>query len=165
MQTRTANLKDINKISSILTKSWKSAYRGIINDSYLNSLPDNHWVNFLTSGLNDDNIFAMVIEVSKQIAGAAILSIDKTKNTANLISFYLLPEFIGHGFGHTFYNSIERELIHRGISKCILEVLTQNKRAIRFYEARGFTDTGKTVIAALDNCDYICNVYEKEFII
>lgn len=64
-------------------------------------------------------IFAMVLEQEEKIIGSAILSEDESK--MNLISFYLMPEKIGYGFGHLFWTAIETELKRRGFTKCILE--------------------------------------------
>ena len=181
IQVRIASLEDVNEISCVLAASWKSAYRGIVHDEYLDSLNHNHWVKFLIDGIknknivtkpekrkscscgNDQNqvqsIFAMVLEQEEKIIGSAILSEDESK--MNLISFYLLPEKIGYGFGHLFWTAIETELKCGGFTKCILDVLQDNHRAIRFYEAHGFLKTNKIINVALGEYEYTCNVYEK----
>lgn len=51
IQVRIASLEDVNEISYILAASWKSAYRGIVHDEYLDSINHNHWVDFLTAGI------------------------------------------------------------------------------------------------------------------
>ena len=159
---RNAGLEDINAISSILASSWKSAYHGIICDEYLDSLNENHWVDFLTAGIKQQTIFTMVLEKEENIIGAAILGANEKE--INLISFYLLPEKIGHGFGHLFYNGMEAELKRRGFTKCILDVLQDNYRAVRFYEAHGFLDTNKRISAELSGVEYTCNVLEKSLL-
>ncbi len=50
---RTAGFEDIAAISSILAASWKTAYRGIVNDDYLDLLTDEHWIDFLNTGMNN----------------------------------------------------------------------------------------------------------------
>lgn len=158
---RLANLEDISKISSVLAVSWKTAYRGIVDDDYLNSLKSDHWVDFLTSGLNKNSIFSMVMENNQEMIGVAILSKTEKEHEACLISFYLLPDKIGQGFGHVFYCEIEAELKSRGFSNCSLDVLENNKRAIRFYKVHGFIDTKKEIKAVLGEYDYTCKVLEK----
>lgn len=74
MQVRLAQHKDIDAISSVLAASWKTAYRNIVDDNYLDSLPENHWVDFLANGLDCKSIFAMVLEDRKHIIGGAILA-------------------------------------------------------------------------------------------
>lgn len=161
---RSACADDIEEISCVLAKSWKTAYRGIVDDAYLDTLPLDHWVDFLASGLSKGSIIVSVMDNGHQIVGAAIIS--KTGNAGEccLISFYLLPDKIGQGLGHTFYNEIEAELINCGYSSCVLDVLENNTRAIRFYKAHGFHETGKEQPAILGDKQYTCKVLEKRFI-
>ncbi|MCD7947988.1 MAG: GNAT family N-acetyltransferase [Oscillospiraceae bacterium] len=160
MKIRIAEYGDINTISCVLAASWKSAYRGIVNDDYLDRLKDDHWVDFLTTGFDNGDHFAMILEDDQHIiVGAAILRGER--NIANLISFYLLPEKIGHGFGHALYSGVEDELRNRGFRKCVLDVLGHNKRAILFYKKHGFTSTDEVIKTTLGNGEYFCNVYEK----
>ena len=57
VNVRMAQTKDIERISCVLAASWKTAYRGIVHDDYLDALQDNHWAKFLTTGLNNASIF------------------------------------------------------------------------------------------------------------
>jgi ribosomal protein S18 acetylase RimI-like enzyme len=157
---RTSGIEDIDNISKVLAASWKTAYRGIVNDDYLDSLTDNHWIELLNTGMNNDGVFAMVIE-DQDIIGAAILGKTEKEHEINLISFYLHPDKIGQGFGHVFYNGIEAELKAKGFSECVLDVLEYNKRAIRFYESHGFAITNSEVLTTLGNHEYVCKVYRK----
>ena len=75
------------------------------------------------------------IENNQEIIGTAVLCKTEHEGEANLISFYLLPDRIGQGFGHMFYNAIEADLKNRGFQNCVIDVLKNNKRAIHFYEA------------------------------
>jgi len=161
IQTRIAYPEDINMVSAVLAASWKTAYRGIVNDDYLNSIQDNHWVAFLITGIGNGTIFSMILESNKNIIGAAIIGKGETDIEANLISFYLLPDKIGRGYGHTFYSGIEKELKNRGFSKCVLDVLEHNARANRFYNSHGFVDINKRITADLGGYTYTCKVFEK----
>ena len=162
VQTRKSRIEDVNNISHVLASSWKTAYRGIVHDDYLDALKHDHWVEFLTTGLSNDSIFSMVIESNQEIIGAAILNETEKEREVNLRAFYLLPDKIGKGFGHTFYNDIETELKGRGFLNCVIDVLENNSRAIRFYETHGFIDTGKTIDnVVLGTQNYSCKVFEK----
>jgi len=63
ISTRTAQTEDVAKISNVLASCWKTAYRGIVNDDYLDALKDDHWVDFLSAGLNGDDVFSLVLLV------------------------------------------------------------------------------------------------------
>jgi len=159
--TRISKTEDVVNISRVLALSWKTAYRGIVHDEYLDSLEYDHWVEFLTTGLGNGSIFSMVIEDEYEIIGAAVLCKTEKENEANLKAFYLLPDKIGRGFGHTFLCSIESELRKMGFRNYIIDVLGNNSRAIRFYDAHGFTDTGKNINTTLGERHYTCKSFEK----
>ena len=161
---RNAVPEDAGAMSCLLASSWKSAYRGIVHDEYLDSLDDSHWMDFLRAGIEKKTICAMVLEEERNLIGSAVLGDTENENEAHLISFYLLPEKMGHGFGHAFLSGIETELMGRGYTACVLDVLEHNGRAIRFYEAHGFVDTNKRISAKLGECEYDCKVYEKSLL-
>ena len=163
VSTRIAKIEDANNISIVLATSWKSAYRGIVGDDYLDPLKDSHWVDFLNNGLSGDAVFSMVLLEDQQIIGASILGTSENKGEIHLISLYLLPEKIGQGFGHIFYSDIEKEIRARGFSKCVLDVLKNNIRAIKFYEAHGFVDAHRNATTKLGERDYPYMVFEKGF--
>jgi ribosomal protein S18 acetylase RimI-like enzyme len=158
---RIAAIEDIEQISRVLAASWKTAYRGIVNDDYLDSLADNHWVDFLTVGLNGGSVFAMVLQNGQEIIGASILSKSKKKGEVHLISLYLVPDKIGQGLGCIFYHEIEKEMVKRGFAKCVLDVLENNQRAIRFYKSHDYIGTDTETPVTLGEQSYVCKVFEK----
>ena len=158
---RMAQAQDIDRISLVLATSWKAAYRGIVDNDYLDSLKYDHWVAFLTSALNGDTISSMVLLENQEIIGTSILGKSETENEVHMISLYLLPEKIGQGYGHTFYSEIEKELRSKGIAKCVIDVLENNERAIKFYKAHGFADVQVEAETTLGNQNYPYKVFKK----
>ena len=158
---RIAKLDDKERISAVLAASWKTAYRGMVGDDYLDALKYDHWVEFLTSGINGKYIISMVLEEGYTIIGAAILGESDIEDEIRLISFYLAPDRFGQGYGRMFYREIEEEVRQRGYTKCVLDVLEANEKAIRFYRANGFVDAQKKTTAALGSRQYTCLVMEK----
>jgi diamine N-acetyltransferase len=55
---------------------------------------------------------------------------------------YVLPEWQKHGLGAILLDAVEAEAARRGAARLFLCVYTQNDRAQRFYDRRGFADTG-----------------------
>lgn len=161
IEVRLAKSGEIAGISSVLAKSWRFAYRGIVSDSYLDTLPDEHWVSFLTSALEGDSIFSMILIDGGEIAGASILGKSEKEKEIHLISLYLMPDKISKGLGRLFYSAVEREIIARGYKKCVLDVLENNSRAIGFYKARGFAQSGTKSSAVLGDISYPCLFFEK----
>ncbi len=158
---RDGQVEDSPAISQVLARSWKTAYRGLVNDPYLDALPETHWVDFLRQGLAEGSLFARVADCEAKITGAALWLPTQTPGQACLLSLYLLPDKIGQGLGHALYANTEAELVRRGFTSCVLDVLKNNGRAIRFYEAHGFVPLQKTISVTLGEESYSCQMYEK----
>ena len=161
---RKATIDDVDEISFVLMTSWKAECRGIVNDAYLDALKDDHWVGYLFAGINNNSIFTFVLEDEKRITGVAVLSKGEDECEAHLISFYLLPEKIGQGYGHMLYSYVEKDLINKVAITCKLDVLAGNSRAITFYEDHGFVNTFETLRATLGEEEYSCLIYEKKLV-
>lgn len=61
-----------------------------------------------------------------------------------LQAIYVLPEYHGRGIGTALWKAAQACL--DPTKHCIVEVVTYNAKAIKFYESLGFTDTGKRFI-------------------
>ena len=55
-----------------------------------------------------------------------------------IISIYLLPEYMGKGYGKELLDRAVSELVGKGYREIFLWVLEENHRARRFYEKFGF---------------------------
>jgi len=164
IHVREAQTEDVNQISFVIASSWKSAYRGIIDDDYLDLLRYDRWAGFLAAELSGDRYFSMVLLEDEEIIGAAILGKTESMNKILLVSFYLMPSKISQGYGRIFYHEIENEVKKRGYTKCILDVLETNSRAIRFYEANSFVDLHTKKAIVLGDKSYVCKVFEKDLL-
>ena len=76
-----------------------------------------------------------------QIAGFIFTSINKYEGlqTAYNGGTGVVPSFRGQGLTEQLYNYLIPKFKHEDIKQCILEVLTENKTAIRVYENIGFS--------------------------
>ena len=136
-----ADEEEILSVSKTLVKCWKSAYQGMINDAYLASLKDNHWVDFLKKGLSDDSVDCMLAKEDNQTIGISIFGksiTDDYPNDGEIISLYVLPQFIGQGIGHVLLDKAENRLKEKGYQKSIICVFDENKSAVKFYQSHGF---------------------------
>lgn len=133
---------DIIKMSAQLSISYVSAYNGLMNQEYLSSITADHWVPVLELSMqNEDN--CLIAEIDDNIIGSSVFHIirEADKTYAEWQAFYLLPQYVAHGIGHSFYQEIENEMMKNGCHFCILEVLSTNKRAIKFYLSHGYVKT------------------------
>ncbi|MDY5731052.1 MAG: GNAT family N-acetyltransferase, partial [Eubacteriales bacterium] len=56
-------------------------------------------------------------------------------------SIYLLPAYIGKGYGSQLLRQVIVELNNQGYNKILLWVLNENRRAKEFYKMNGFVET------------------------
>ncbi len=66
---------------------------------------------------------------------------EKLGNWGEIISIYLLPEYMGKGYGKLLLKTGVSELKKLGYEDIFLWVLRENNRARRFYERFGFAET------------------------
>ena len=127
--------------SATLAQCWKYAYKGLIHDDYLSSLKENHWIAFLEKSINDKTATCIIAEYESQIVGVSIFgkSITETyPNDGEVISLYVLPEFIGQNIGNMLFEKAQQSLKEQGHRHCIICTFTANTKAIRFYQSHDY---------------------------
>ena len=131
---------DIMAISRIYEESWKYTYKGLIPQHYLESIPEGRWV----ANLENPNWSTLVCVDNGRIVGTSSFCESRFSQFSGweeIISIYLLPDYMGRGFGKVFFDSVIVELKKMGYRNIYLWVLEENLRARRFYEKEGFLGT------------------------
>ena len=124
-------------ISNIYESSWKYAYKNIIPQEYLDSIPTGRWANSITK----DGMINLVLLENELIIGTASICRSRWKQCdefGEIVSMYFLPEYMGKGFGSHLLKRCIKELNSLGFDKILLWVLADNVRARKFYEKNGF---------------------------
>ena len=131
---------DKNAISRIYEKSWKCAYRGMIPQEYLDSIPEGRWAEKVD---NPEWSTMVCIENGEYIGTSSFCRsrFEQFPDSGELISIYFLPEYMGKGYGGKLLNIVMEELKKQGFSEVFLWVLEENHRARKFYEKYGFECT------------------------
>ena len=132
------------EISNIYEQSWKHAYKGIIPQSFLDSIPSGKWV----KSLDTPGRTHFVAEQGGRLIGTASICPSRWENhksCGEIVSIYLLPEFMGKGHGRALFERCVSELTKQGFERIILWVLEENSRARRFYEKCGFVCTDEFI--------------------
>lgn len=127
-------------ISKVYEESWKYAYKGIVPQDYLDSIPEGGWA----TGLGDPKRKTLVYTDKGRIIGTSSFCesrFDKFSGQGEIISIYLLPEYMGKGYGKNLLEEVVEELKRLGYQNIFLWVLEDNIRARRFYEKQGFSLT------------------------
>lgn len=150
MEKRLATIQDIPIISRIHAASWKVAYQGIVPQAYLDTLPEDYWVESFTQWLQDGALQALIawegdtavgcVSYGKQVSSADLEQLPP--DYGEIRSIYIHPDFMRRGYGKVLLHDAELALRIQGYSHCSLYVLEQNLSARAFYEKHGYTWEG-----------------------
>ncbi|WP_214483937.1 GNAT family N-acetyltransferase [Bacillus sp. SM2101] len=139
MKIRKAVLKDVKSIAKVHVDSWKTTYKHIVPDEYLNKLSyksrEQLWEEIVPSG----NVY--VAENNQgQIVGFANGGRERSRQydgyEGELYAIYLLQEYQGCGIGKQLIMPIIEHLKQLKIHSMVVFVLEDNS-ACQFYEALG----------------------------
>ena len=149
-------MEDVAEIARIHVEAWKTTYRGLVSDSYLDNLSLEERVKGWTRFFNREkgNSISFLLENDSQAVGFCSAGPsrdpDATKEVGELYAIYLLPEAQKQGQGLKLMNSALDFLREREFRKATLWVLNTNQAAIDFYKATGWRADGKEKVEEKD---------------
>lgn len=142
MEIRHINQSDDRfAISHIYEESWKFAYKNIIPQSYLDNIPAGRFI----SNLDKEGMNTLVLLEDGMFIGTSCYCESRFSDFSNfgeVVSIYLLPQYIGKGYGKFLLDAVVGELEQIGFDDIFLWVLEDNLRARKFYEEAGFMPSG-----------------------
>ena len=139
MSVRRASREDAEVVGEIHSKAWKSAYRGLFPDEYIDSDTASRRTGEFLESIKDDKCMYFLLEASGQPAG--IVKTCECDNVLEIESIYILSEHRGQGLGA---EAIDFILAYKPWDGIFLWVLEDNIKARRFYEKNGFKLSGDT---------------------
>lgn len=131
-------------ISRVYAMSWKTAYRQIVPQDYLDHLSETRWVPLLKK----EKAHLLLAIDGGEIIGAATYGAAREETYAGwgeIVSLYLLPAYFRKDIGSRLLQRAQKELAGLGYAQIYLWVLTENWAARRFYEANGFHCSGDMI--------------------
>lgn len=141
MIVRNVKKEDLRAVSEIAVRSWQTAYRGIIDDEYLDSLSieENY-----QKRLKDykENGF-IVAELDSEVVGFCrytlenLFSKDIPDIDGEICAIYVKPELKRNGIGRELFKYVFNEFKKNGNKKIILWCLKENYPSRAFYEKMG----------------------------
>jgi GNAT superfamily N-acetyltransferase len=139
---RPAGAGDAPAIARVRIDSWRTTYRGLIPDAYLDGMQVDAstalWDRVLTAGPNTTSVF--VAEHGADVVGFACgteLKEPKHGFDAELAAVYLRREFQRAGLGRSLVGAIVGAQRAHGATGVLTWVIGGNKGARAFYEALG----------------------------
>jgi len=144
---RDATRKDVSAIAELHAESWRSAYRGILSDDYLENRVHverlSTWrVRFSEKTMKP--MFVIVAEAEHGLAGFICVFPEESAVWGSFLdNLHVAPQFIGQGIGRQLVSEGARTLVSCGSRGGLyFWVLEQNKKARRFYERAGAVTVG-----------------------
>jgi L-amino acid N-acyltransferase YncA len=140
---REATLDDAPGVAHVHVDTWRTTYRGMVADSYLDSLKYEDSAERWGRGLSNPERrgFAFVAEnEAGEVVGFAAggpQRSDVPGYDGELYAIYVLQDQQGKGIGRALAQAVARELLARGIRSMVVWVLTDNHPSRRFYESLG----------------------------
>lgn len=154
---RNAEKEDKEEIGKVYCSSWKSAYKNIVPNEYLNSLTSKDCEKEIEPTEN------LLLEYKGKIVGIINFGLSReydNKHLGEIRAIYILEEFWNKGLGEILFNSASLTMMQTGISKIYLWVASKNKRAISFYEKMKMYNANETKVINIANKDISLVKYE-----
>ncbi|MCE9582688.1 MAG: GNAT family N-acetyltransferase [Planctomycetes bacterium] len=149
MSVRAATEADIPAIARLHVDTWRSAYRGIVDDAYLASLSYAEFEKGRRERFDTSGVRTFVAEEAGEVAGFATAGPNReldARYDSELYAIYVRAASARHGLG--------RQLVHACAAWLAAErrvgmqvwVLRDNPPACRFYEKLGGVPAGFKVV-------------------
>lgn len=150
MIVREISLSDAAGVARVHVDSWRSMYRGIVSDDFIDGLTyEKAMEHFISIFRNQDNpLFGFVAEDDGRILGFAAGGPEKTGDTkykGELYAIYILPEYQRQGIGLQLMQAVAGKLRETNIESMLAWVLADNPSR-QFYAALGGKQLGKKML-------------------
>ncbi len=145
IQLRRATVFDAEAIAAIRIEGWRTSYRGMIPDSYLDEMDMNenvlHWRTILQALPVKEDALCVYVAVSEdEIVGfvsAMKLAEPKLDKQGEINAIYIRPQWQRCGIGKRMMHKAARSLQAMGCQSCVIWVIDGNAQARNFYEELG----------------------------
>lgn len=134
-------ITDAEGLAQVHVKTWQDTYSGLIDDAYLDSLSiaqkAEKWKKRLLE--NNSDFIYFIAKENDSIAGFIWGGKNREENSeydAEVIAYYVLPEYQGKGIGRKLFSSFAKEALKRKMNTMSLWVLYGNNTS-KIYEHFG----------------------------
>ena len=149
IQIRVATLPDSELISKVHSSSWKSAYKGILPQEYLDNEVEKekreHWVRELAAPDNSHNFVLLAMEGSAAVGFISVYDVADGSYDAFIDNLHVLPEEKGKGIGLKLMAAAAEKLANFNKKSVYLWVFDDNLPAVGFYKKLGGIMADKSI--------------------
>lgn len=137
---RRAEILDAVGIAKVHVDSWKTTYKNIVPDSFLDNLSYEQRTELWKKNISEEGNGVFVAENDEgEIVGfvsGGKRGNNHTENAGDLTAIYILKSYQGMGIGRKLVEPMFNQFEKLGYTTIFVEVLEQNK-SLHFYEALG----------------------------
>lgn len=150
MIVRNVEKEDLKAVAEIVVNGWKAAYRGIIDDDFLDSLNANDAYQRMLKNYQENGF--VVAEIDNEVVGFCrytlenLFSKEYTEIDGEISAIYVKPELKRNGIGKKLFEYVFNEFKKNGNKKIILWCLKENYPSRAFYEKMGGILCGESMI-------------------
>ena len=140
MNVRPAQVADAPAIASVHVAAWRSTYRGLISDEFLDSLDEVTYTQRWGRTLAEGSSRVYVASDGPEVVGFASGGRERAGEggfAGELYAIYVLRDAQGQGHGRRLVEAVVAGLRELGLENMIVWVLRDNAGARRFYERLG----------------------------
>jgi len=145
MTIRPAKREELRAIAAFLNASWRAAYQSILDPEYLTTLDDEEryqrWLEHYDNGARP--VLLLEQDVLLGVCSFGPSQTPGYPDDGEVAAIYIREDAIGRGYGHALLLHAEEALRAQGYAHLVLDVLSKNERAIKFYQAHGYIKTGE----------------------
>ena len=141
---RKAIKEDSYNISKLIVSGWQTAYKGLIDDTYLNNLSVSDiiagWENCILNQNETNHTY--VYEVDNKILGVIRFgnpTDESSKYNSEILVLYVEPSLKRNGIGTKLFDFAKAYFINNNTTDMIIWCLKNNIPSIKFYEKMGGT--------------------------
>ena len=143
---RCANIEDAAGIARVRAESWRTAYRGIVSDEFLDAIDVSEWSERQRRNMANTppELVSFVANVEEEVVGWTVGGPNRDTESAytgELYAIYLLPEYQRHGIGRKLTAATAIWLIGEGLHSMIVWTLAETGRpdvSTKLWEASTF---------------------------
>jgi ribosomal protein S18 acetylase RimI-like enzyme len=136
---------DADALADIFVRCWQDAYRGVDADAIVDGLERATIARWWRELLASPGPRTVVARSAGRPVGMIRFGADEEDaSRGHVFSLYVDPAAAGGGVGRALLEHATAELLRDGYAAATLWVFAGNERAIRFYRAAGWAETGAT---------------------
>jgi len=137
---RAAEIDDAADIARVHVATWRTAYRGMLPDDFLESLSESHYEERWRRTIAHYGSGVFVAQDGREVVAFASGGPERAGENGfggELYAIYVMRESQGRGHGRALVRAVSTGLREMGLTDMIVWVLRENSAARRFYERLG----------------------------